>query len=429
MPKIDWRPWIVLAVFSLLLFLITAATYSSLGVVLPAMIKSEGWSFSSAFLGFTLLGAFCGFSSWLPPILIRRIGIRGTILVGSAMMAAGLACLAVTRGLWVYWIGTALCGVAYQAMALIPGTQAISMLFKRRALPFGVYFTVGSLGGFAGPWMAMGVMGGADGAWRTYWWIQAAAALVIGLICALVIGRDTWLQAYAQRTDAAVLEEARTAPANAQVYRTARDWTVGEALRTPQFYILLAAYFSHLLGGVTVASLSVTHLTEIGVAATVAAGMLSVESLMQTGARLSGGLIGDRVDPRWMLAASQAVLALGLWVLGFANTYPLMMIYALGTGVGFGLTVLAVTVLLLNYYGRKHNLELFSLTCLVGGFSAMGPVLGGFMRDHLGSFVPTFHLYAAVIGAIFVAVLFMRPPVAARPGAETAAAPLLQDPA
>jgi hypothetical protein len=49
-----------------------------------------------------------------------------------------------------------------------------------------------------------------------------------------------------------------------------------------------------------------------------------------------------------------------------------MLIYAIGVGVGFGLTVLAVTVLLLNYYGRRSNLELFSLTCLVGAVSAAG---------------------------------------------------------
>jgi hypothetical protein len=38
---IPWRSWLLLAAFSLLLFLITASTFSSLGVILPAMIKES----------------------------------------------------------------------------------------------------------------------------------------------------------------------------------------------------------------------------------------------------------------------------------------------------------------------------------------------------------------------------------------------------
>jgi MFS family permease len=409
MTNTPWRPWMILGALSLLLFLITASTFSSLGVVLPAMIKEQGWGFGPAFLGFTLLGAFCGGSSWLPAILIRRIGVRGAILAGSAIMVAGFTCLAASHGLWVYFLGTALCGVGYQAMALIPGTHVLSMLFKKRALPFGVYFTIGSLGGVAGPWMVLAIMG-EGGAWRSYWWAQAIASAVVGLLCAVLVGGSAFLETSSRETDEAVAEEAKAAPANARIYRTQIDWTVKEALRTPQFYVLMIAYFSHLLGGVTAVSLGPSHLAELGVAATVIAGLLSLESLMQVAARLGGGLIGDRIDPRWMLAAAQGSLALGLLALGGAKSYPLMMLFAVGTGIGFGMTILAVTILLLNYYGRKNNLAIFSLICLVGTPAALGPVIGGAMRDRLGGFAPTFQAFAVVIGLIAVAVLFMRPP-------------------
>jgi MFS family permease len=423
MTNTQWRPWVILGAFSLLLFLITASTFSSLGVVLPAMIKELRWSFKDAFLGFTLLGAFCGGSSWLPAILIRKVGVRGAIVAGSAIMVGGFACLAAGHGLWIYFLGTALCGVGYQAMALIPGTHVLSMLFKKRALPFGIYFTIGSLGGVAGPWMVLAVMGEGQ-AWRSYWWVQAIASAVVGLLCTALIPGKAYLERSSRETDEAVAEEAKAAPANARIYRTTLDWTVKEALRTPQFYILMAAYFSHLLGGVTAVSLGPSHLAELGVAAAVIAGVLSLESLMQVAARLGGGLIGDRVDPRWMLAAAQGSLAVGLLTLGHASTYPLMMLFAVGTGIGFGMTILAVTILLLNYYGRKNNLAIFSLICLVGTPAALGPVIGGAMRDQLGGFAPTFQVFAVVIGLIAVAVLFMRPPRKAGLDEKTAPVPL-----
>lgn len=410
MSKTQWRPWVLLGAFSLLLFLITASTFSSLGVVLPSMIREQKWSFASAFLGFSLLGAFCGGSSWLPAILIRRIGVRVTIIIGSAVMVAGFLCLTAAKGLPVYLVGTALLGIGYQMMALIPGTHVLGMLFKKRALPFGVYFTIGSLGGVAGPWMALAGLEAAGGAWRPYWAAQAIAAALIGALCAALVGGRAWLEAAALETDKAVAEDAHGAPDSSKIYRTATDWTVKEALATPQFYVIMAAYFAHLLGGVTAVSLAPSHFSELGVVSAVAVSALSLESLMQVAARLGGGLVGDRIDPRWLLAGSQGMMALGLLALGGASSWPMMMIFALGVGTGFGMTVLAVSILLLNYYGRRNNLELFSLVCLVGAVSALGPVIGGFMRDHMGGFAPTFQLFAVVIGVIFVAALFMRPP-------------------
>lgn len=410
MSTIPWRSWLLLGALSLLLFLITASTFSSLGVILPAMIKEQGWGFGPAFLGFTFLGAFCGASSKLPAMLIRKIGVRGTIIAGSAVMVAGFACLAASPGLAVYLVGTALLGVGYQMMALIPGTHVLSMLFKKRALPFGIYFTIGSLGGVVGPWMAVEGMQLAHGGWRPYWWAQAAASIVVGALCAALVGGRAWLEAAAVVTDKAVAEDIEAAPANTKVYRTAVDWTVKEAIATPQFWVILAAYFAHLLGGVTAVSLAPTHFSELGVVSAVAVAAISLESLMQVVARMGGGLLGDRVDPRWLLAGAQGMMAVGLLALAHATTWPLMILFAIGVGVGFGLTILAVSILLLNYYGRGNNLEIFSLVCLVGAVSALGPVAGGVMRDHLGSFAPTFQVCAAIIGVIFVAACFMRPP-------------------
>jgi len=46
--------------------------------------------------------------------------------------------------------------------------------------------------------------------------------------------------------------------------------------------------------------------------------------------------------------------------------------------------------------------------------SAAGPFIGGYMRDRLGTFTPTFQLFAAVTAVVFVAALFMRPPISKR---------------
>ena len=401
----SFRPWLLVAAFSLLLFLITAATYSSLGVVIPAMVPELGWSWEHAFLGFTILGVFTGLSSWLPAMLIRGMGVRGAILVGVAVMAGGLFCLSRVHALPIYFLGTALCGIGFQMAALIPGTHVLSAIFKERALPFGIYFTFGALGGVAGPWMVVSALTATHNDWRLYWALQALAVGLVGLLCAVAVGGPRWLEQAGVALDRELDAEAKAGAVPHRVYHTDHEWSVRDAVRTPQFYVLLAAYFSHLLAGISAASLTQAHLTQLGVAGAVAAGMLSLEGGMQVVARLGGGAIGDRVDPRWLLVV-------GLLALSRATTPLLLTLYAVGVGVGFGLTVLAVSLLLLNYFGRRNNVELFSLTCLIGAVSAAGPFIGGAIRDRVGSFTPAFELFAALTAVVFVAALFMRPPSA-----------------
>src|SRR5271154_4465879 len=119
MTRTNWRAWGLVAAFSAVLFLITSATYNALGVVLPAMVKAEGWSWTEAGAGYTLLGGFTGLSSFVPAMLIQRFGVRTTLLCGTGVMAAGFLCLAETRGVGLYFTGAALCGIGYQMMALI----------------------------------------------------------------------------------------------------------------------------------------------------------------------------------------------------------------------------------------------------------------------------------------------------------------------
>jgi MFS family permease len=319
MSKIDWRPWLLVAAFSLVLFLITASTYSSLGVVLPNMVREEGWSWTVAGLGFTLLGAATGGSSFIPAFLIRRIGVRMTLTVGTLAMAAGFGCLSITHGPLVYFLGAALCGVGFQSMALIPGTHVLAQVFTRRALPFGIYFTAGSAGGVAGPMIALAIMRLFHDQWRLFWMTQAVAAIFVGGICVALVGSPSWLSARAEQTDREVADEAAK-PRTSSVYRTAIDWTARQAVRTPQFYILLAAFFGHMLVGITVAALSIAHLSERGVAATVAGVMLSLESLVGTAGRAIGGALGDVVDPRHILVFALAALGVGALALSIADS-------------------------------------------------------------------------------------------------------------
>src|ERR1700710_1971414 len=105
------RPWITLAAVSVMFFLMTATTFSSLGVVLPAMIGELHWSWGGAGTGFSLLGVATGVTATLPATMIRRFGVRTTLVVGSLVMGAAFVCLALTQGLPLYFLGCVLMGL------------------------------------------------------------------------------------------------------------------------------------------------------------------------------------------------------------------------------------------------------------------------------------------------------------------------------
>ncbi|HTI67778.1 MAG TPA: MFS transporter [Caulobacteraceae bacterium] len=390
--------WAALASLSALFFLITAGTFTSLGVVLPDMVKALHWDWGQAGLGFTLLGLATGLASFAPALVVRRAGVRAALLIGAVVMAAGFACLYAAHGVGLYWLGTSLAGVGFALCAIIPGTFILAGAFRARSAALGIYYTLGGLGGVAGPWLYFAVLR-ISGGWRDYWLCLAVAVLVLGAVAA------------ALSTPPAAPESAAAGDqVRAGVHRTAHDWSVRQAMATPQFWIVVAAYTTYLLCGVTVNGLSVQHLTERGAAVTLAGGMLSFQALINAGARAAGGVAGERIDPKHLVVGALACLILGIAALALARDLPLMLVYAAGIGIGYGVSYLATAVLLLNYFGRARNLELFSIMALVSTLASAGPFVGGLVHDRYGGFAPALWGFAAVAALVLVAVALMRPP-------------------
>ena len=387
------RAWLTLALMSALFFVITAATFTSLGVVLPAMVEELKWTWTEAGTGFGLLAIFCGITSTVPAVLIRRFGVRACLLAGSGVMAVAFLCFAQAHNVITYFIGASLAGLGFTLLATVPGTYLLSRLFARPSFAFGLYFTLGGLGGVAGPLLYFAVMG-VTGHWRSYWLVAGILVVLTGIVAALLVDG---------RTDVARAEES-------DPDISTESWDLRAALQTPQFWILAAAYSAFLICGITANSVSVAHLTQVGVAAVTAGSMMSLEALLNAGARLAGGILIRFVSARLLLAIGLGSLMVGLLALGVARDMPMMLVYATGVGIGYGLTFFASTILLLDYFGRRPYLELFATVNLISTVGAVAPALAGFTRDQTGGFVPFFIALVLLTGLVTLAVVMMRPP-------------------
>ena len=388
-----WRAWLTLALMSVLFFIVTAATFDSLGVVLPAMVGELGWSWAKAGFGFTLLGFFCGITSTIPATLIRKWGVRVCLLVGTLVMGLAFLCLARVGGLPLYFAGASLAGLGVTLLATVPGTYLLSRLFARPSFVIGLYFTIGGLGGVAGPLIYRSVID-ITGHWRSYWLVTSALVVLAGLAAALLVDITTDVGA-AKDSDPQISTE---------------GWNVREALRTHQFWILAAAYSAFLFCGITANSVSVAHLTQVGVTAAMAGNMMSLQALINAGARLAGGSLTRFVSAKTLLVASLGSLVIGLLALGAARDVPVMLIYAIGIGIGYGLTFFAASILLLDYFGRGPYLELFATVNLISTVGAVAPTMAGLTRDQTGAFTPFFVGLSVLVGLVMLAVMAMRAP-------------------
>jgi MFS transporter, OFA family, oxalate/formate antiporter len=387
------RAWLTLALMSALFFIITAATFTSLGLALLPMVGELHWSWANAGFGFTLLGFFCGITSAIPATLIRKWGVRVCMLVGTLVMALAFACLARADGLPLYFAGASLAGLGFTLLDSVPGTYLLSRLFKRPSFAIGVYFTIGGLGGVAGPLLYSGVMD-ITGNWRSYWLVVGGLVALTGVIAAFGVDAKTDVGG-AVESDPQISQE---------------SWTLRTALQTPQFWIIAAAYAAFLFCGITANSVSVAHLTQHGVVLAVAGGMMSVEALLNAGARLAGGILTRFVSAKTLLAVSLFSLVVGLLALGAARDVPMMLVYAAGIGIGYGLTFFAASILLLDYFGRGPYLELFAAVNLISTVGAVAPTLAGLTRDQVGSFTPFFVVLAVLVALVLLAVIMMRAP-------------------
>ena len=398
------RGWINFALVSLLFFQVTAATFASLGVALPFMIEEMSWSWSGAGLGFSMLSFMVGIASRIPSWTLTRMGARATFGIGGVIMVIGLTLMATTTGLNQYVVGAGLAGLGYTSCALIPGVAVINQwLPHRRSVAIGAYMMIGGLGGVAGPFFVTSVVA-ATGSWRWHWWLMAGLIGVLTVLAVVLL-----------KSRPAIADEDAESGLSAEshsdsVFMTRFEWHFKDVIRTPQYYIIVAAMTMTLFGGVTTNSWAVSHMGNLGVLVAIAAGALSAQALVNSSSRAFGGILATSVDPKWLLASALAGEVIGMLALSYADNMTMIVLFAIGEGYGFGMCMFATTILLVNYYGPKEAPKTMGTMYLITTVAMFGPVLGGYVADRYGGFAGVFQAYAAVLALILVAVVMMRPP-------------------
>ena len=348
-------------------------------------------------------------------LAIVRFGLRSVMAAGFCTTAAGLLFLGRADTALDCYLGfSILGGIGIGFSTIIPAqTLGQNWFLSHRALVIGVIFAFGGIVGRLVAPADIWVLEHSD--WRVGWTAIAAISMTLAVIAALLV-RET-PEVLGQRRDGADPDRP-TAPLPAeQMASVADQWTAAQAIRTPQFALMLVCGVAYSVPWNTIVPHLTLHMMDVGHPEAVAIGFVGTMALISIGGRLMGA-VGDWIPPQYALSVALALEGLGAGGLLLADDTTLATLAIAMIALGFGVAYISTPVVFSHFFGRQA----FSVTTgirmtITGVFSGLGPWLAGLAGDAYGSYTVPFVGLMAVGLAGAAAAAAMRhpgaPPVSA----------------
>ena len=296
--------WRVLAALSFVFF--ANMGFSQFGGAVLNAGTVLGLHLNRRVLGYAVLvtAVVYGLSGPLTAWAIKRLGTRLTIVAGSLLMAVGMLCNAtlVKEGWQFVTFSAVFIGLGIGLSTQIPAQACVNAWFiRRRALAISLVWTAAGVGGFVAPPLLNHL--NLQYTWRAGWLFVAGLMLVSGLVGWLFLA-DSPAQS-GQHPDGTLPGDALlTGGAGlSSVYRSQSSWTLRDAARTPTYWMLLFGALAQMDTIYIYLAHGVLHLMGIGHSRSSAALSVSVFAIGAVIGKLSAGLLGDRIEPRFIWAS------------------------------------------------------------------------------------------------------------------------------
>ncbi|MBO4224920.1 MFS transporter [Bradyrhizobium neotropicale] len=365
----------------------------SLPVFLQPIMRDTGWSVTGVSSAMTIGFLAMAFTSMIWGTLSDRLGPLPVVLTGSIVLAASLALASLASSL-----------VAFQFIfGLMVGGAAAAIFAPMMACVTGWFDTHRSLAvSLVSAGMGMAPMTMSPLAawlvsihdWRTSLQILAVTVACIMIPVSLLVRRPPALE----REHGPAAGEGEPQPA----------MSLAQALRSPQFIVLLATNFFCCATHSGPIIHTVSYAISCGIPMIAAVTIYSVEGLAGMGGRIAFGLLGDRFGAKRVLVSGLFAQAFG--ALAYAFVRELSAFYAVAAVFGF---IYAGTMPLYAVLARE-NFPLRMMGTVIGGTAmagslgmATGPVAGGLIYDTFANYAWLYiGSWAVGLGAFLIALTF-----------------------
>jgi OFA family oxalate/formate antiporter-like MFS transporter len=370
--------------------------------VFRAPLRQFGWSISEVTLTFTISIFVLGISAFLGGLWLNRKGPRVVAITGGILYGLGvfLASFSANKLWWLYLSYGLIGGIGLGLSYIVPVAVLVKWFPDRRGLITGI-----AVGGFgAGALITAPVatrLIQSVGVLNTFAYL-GIAYLIVTVIASL----------FMQNPPEGWRPEGWTPSASQTSQRAGRDYTLGEALKTWQWYALWLLLFLNTFAGISIISQEAPIFQElVGVSAVVAASMVGIASIGNAFGRVFWAWVSDLITRRATFFVMFGVQVLLFWLLPSITAVSLMTIITFVVlmcyGGGFG----TMPAFAADYFGSKNVGPIYGLMLTAWGCaSAVGPLLIAYMRQTTGSYRGALHIIAGVMAiSALVPILVSRP--------------------
>ena len=367
-----------------------------------ALTKQFGWSVSEVTVTFTISIFVLGIAAFFGGLWLNRKGPRIVAVTGGLLYGLGvfLASFSDHRLWWLYFSYGVIGGIGAGLSYIVPVAVLVKWFPDRRGLITGV-----AVGGFGA-----GALVTAPVATRL---IQRVGVLPTFAYLGIALLIVTVVTGYFMRNPPWGWKPEGWAPTAAQAsQRSSHDYTLGEALRTWQWWALWLLLFLNTSAGISVISQESPLFQQLTrVSAVAAASMVGVVSIGNALGRVFWAWASDSITRRATFVLMFLAQAALFWVLpGISSAaavtliaFVILMCY----GGGFG----TMPAFAADYFGSKNVGPIYGLMLTAWGCaSAFGPLLIAYMQQASGVYRGALHVIAVIMAASVVLPLIISPP-------------------
>ena len=401
--RIFYGWWIVLAAF-LNLFFSVGILYYGFPVFYPSMVDSLGFTRSQLtqgfLIGFVVAALLFGI---LAGVLIDRSGARRVIRIGIWFVGVSLILMGSMTRLWQYYVLCVTEVVGYVLTGPIPNQVLISNWFHvRRGRAMGYAYLGLGLGGAISPLLINALI-------QSFGWRHAFQ--IIGILILIVLFPVAQWVTRSNPREMNLLPDgplgtpvrlpANDASATAGAgSRSAQSVELGQAVRTRNFWLILAACTLTIgaIGAVT--QHLILFLKDHGYSQSAASRVSSTLLISSLAGRVIVGYFADRYRAKNVMALFYLALALAIPLIFFANRPAAIWGFALAFGFAMGADYMLIPLVTAECFGLATLGKLLSL--IIMGYS-----LGQWFAPWLaGRIFDTYHNYDLAWAIMAVAATF-----------------------